>query len=39
MAGPLALMAAAVVVVGLWPGLFAWMSEPAGAALLAAFRP
>jgi proton-translocating NADH-quinone oxidoreductase chain N len=35
---PLILMAAAVVAIGVWPGLMRWLTEPAGAALLATFR-
>jgi NADH:ubiquinone oxidoreductase subunit 2 (subunit N) len=34
---PLVLLALAVVAIGLWPGLLAWLTAPAGAALLAAF--
>jgi formate hydrogenlyase subunit 3/multisubunit Na+/H+ antiporter MnhD subunit len=34
---PLVLLAAAVVAIGLWPGLLEWLTAPAGAALLAAF--
>jgi proton-translocating NADH-quinone oxidoreductase chain N len=37
MSVPLALMGLAVVAVGVWPGLLQWLTEPAGAALLAAF--
>jgi proton-translocating NADH-quinone oxidoreductase chain N len=33
---PLALLALAVVAIGLWPGLVSWLTEPAGAALVAA---
>jgi hypothetical protein len=32
---PLAILAAVVLAVGVWPGLLSWLSEPAGAALLA----
>jgi proton-translocating NADH-quinone oxidoreductase chain N len=32
---PLALLALAVVAIGLWPGLVSWLTEPAGAALVA----
>lgn len=35
---PLTLLAVVVVAVGLWPGLVSWLTEPAAAALLAAFR-
>jgi hypothetical protein len=35
---PLALLALAVVVLGLWPGLAAGLVEPAAAALLGMFR-
>lgn len=34
---PLILLAAAIVVLGVWPGLITWLVQPAGAALLAAF--
>jgi proton-translocating NADH-quinone oxidoreductase chain N len=34
---PLALLALAVVVIGVWPGLMAWLTGPAASALLAAF--
>ncbi|HET7087584.1 MAG TPA: proton-conducting transporter membrane subunit [Anaerolineae bacterium] len=37
MSAPLAIMGLAVVAVGVWPGLLQWLTEPAGAALLAAF--
>jgi proton-translocating NADH-quinone oxidoreductase chain N len=37
MSVPLAIMGLAVVAVGVWPGLLQWLTEPAGAALLAAF--
>jgi proton-translocating NADH-quinone oxidoreductase chain N len=33
----LAVMALAVVAIGVWPGLLQWLTEPAGAALLRAF--
>jgi NADH:ubiquinone oxidoreductase subunit 2 (subunit N) len=32
---PLVVLAAAIVVLGLWPGLMNWLTAPAGAALLA----
>jgi proton-translocating NADH-quinone oxidoreductase chain N len=35
MSVPLAILAAVVLAVGVWPGLLSWLSEPAGAALLA----
>ncbi len=34
---PLALLALAVVAIGLWPDLLRWLSDPAGSALMAAF--
>jgi len=34
---PLALMALAVLVIGLWPSLLSWLAAPAAEALLAAF--
>jgi proton-translocating NADH-quinone oxidoreductase chain N len=34
---PLVLLALAVVVVGIWPGLTYWLTEPASSALMAAF--
>jgi formate hydrogenlyase subunit 3/multisubunit Na+/H+ antiporter MnhD subunit len=34
---PLALLALAVVAIGIWPNLLAWLTTPAGTALLAAF--
>ncbi len=34
---PVVVLTLGVVVVGLWPGLLNWLSEPAGEALLAAF--
>lgn len=34
---PLLLLAAGIVVVGMWPGLVRWLVEPAGAALLQLF--
>lgn len=37
MSVPLAVLALAVVAVGVWPGLMAWLTAPAGAALMAAF--
>jgi len=37
MKAPLAVMALAVVAIGVWPGLLQWLTEPAGAALLRAF--
>jgi formate hydrogenlyase subunit 3/multisubunit Na+/H+ antiporter MnhD subunit len=37
MSAPLAAMAAAVVVIGVWPGVMQWLTEPAGRALLSAF--
>jgi proton-translocating NADH-quinone oxidoreductase chain N len=37
MVAPLVILAVAVVVVGFWPDLLAWLTEPAGAAVLAAF--
>jgi proton-translocating NADH-quinone oxidoreductase chain N len=36
---PLAPLAFLAVALGVWPGLAAWLTEPAGAAVLAAFRP
>lgn len=33
----MALLALGIVLVGLWPGLVTWLTEPAGAALLASF--
>lgn len=35
---PLAVLAFAVIVIGLWPGLLNWLIQPAGMALLTAFR-
>jgi hypothetical protein len=35
---PLAVLALAVVVLGFWPSLMDWLTEPAGAALLKALR-
>jgi proton-translocating NADH-quinone oxidoreductase chain N len=35
---PLILLALAVLAIGLWPSLLEWLTAPAGAALLAAFR-
>jgi proton-translocating NADH-quinone oxidoreductase chain N len=35
MSMPLAVLAAAVLAVGVWPGLLSWLSEPAGVALMA----
>lgn len=35
--GPLLLLALAVVVIGFWPSIMNWLTEPAGAALLSAF--
>ncbi len=35
---PLLLMALAVVVIGLFPSLMSWLTEPAGAALMSIFR-
>jgi formate hydrogenlyase subunit 3/multisubunit Na+/H+ antiporter MnhD subunit len=37
MIAPLALLALAVVAIGLWPDLLRWLSDPAGSALMAAF--
>ena len=37
MNAPLALLALAVVAIGVWPGLMTWLTGPAGSALLAAF--
>jgi NADH:ubiquinone oxidoreductase subunit 2 (subunit N) len=34
---PLVLLAVSIVVIGLWPSLMNWLTEPAGLALLAAF--
>jgi hypothetical protein len=34
---PLALIALAVVLIGIWPSLTAWLTAPAASALLAAF--
>ncbi len=34
---PVIVLSAAVIVIGLWPGLLRWLAEPAGDALLAAF--
>jgi hypothetical protein len=34
---PLALMALAVVLIGIWPSLMAWLTAPAASSLLAAF--
>jgi proton-translocating NADH-quinone oxidoreductase chain N len=34
---PLALLALAVIALGVWPGLIQWLTNPAGSALLAAF--
>jgi NADH:ubiquinone oxidoreductase subunit 2 (subunit N) len=33
----MALLALAVVAIGLWPNLVAWLTEPAGSALMAMF--
>jgi len=33
----LLLMALAIIVIGLWPDSMSWLTEPAGAALLAPF--
>jgi multicomponent Na+:H+ antiporter subunit D len=35
---PLTVMTVLIVVIGLWPSLLSWLTEPAGAALLAALR-
>jgi formate hydrogenlyase subunit 3/multisubunit Na+/H+ antiporter MnhD subunit len=35
---PLTVLTVLIVVLGLWPNLMNWLTEPAGAALLAAFR-
>jgi hypothetical protein len=35
---PLVLLSLAVVVLGLWPSLMNWLTEPAGAAVLRALR-
>ncbi len=35
---PLAVLVLAVVAIGIWPGLVSWLTGPAGAAILAAFR-
>jgi len=35
---PLLLMALAVVVLGLFPSLMNWLTEPAGAALMSIFK-
>jgi NADH:ubiquinone oxidoreductase subunit 2 (subunit N) len=35
---PLLLMALAVVVIGLFPSLMNWLTEPAGAALMSIFK-
>ena len=35
---PLSVLTLLIVVLGLWPSLLNWLTEPAGAALLAAFR-
>jgi proton-translocating NADH-quinone oxidoreductase chain N len=35
---PLTVLTVLIVVLGLWPSLMNWLTEPAGAALLAAFR-
>jgi len=35
---PLAALALAVVAIGLWPALASWLTQPAGAALVALFR-
>jgi hypothetical protein len=35
---PLILLSLAVVVLGLWPSLMDWLTEPAGAAVLKALR-
>jgi len=37
MAIPLLLLIAAIVIVGVWPSLMNWLTEPAGASLLSAF--
>jgi NADH:ubiquinone oxidoreductase subunit 2 (subunit N) len=37
MRAPLLVLALLVVMLGVWPGLAAWLTEPAGKALLAAF--
>ena len=37
MNAPLAAMALAVVVIGVWPGVTQWLTAPAGAAILSAF--
>lgn len=37
MSVPLVLMAAAIVILGVWPSLVAWITGPAGAALVKAF--
>ncbi|MBI5961039.1 MAG: NADH dehydrogenase [Chloroflexi bacterium] len=34
---PVMILTASVIAVGIWPGLFNWLSDPAGSALLAAF--
>jgi NADH:ubiquinone oxidoreductase subunit 2 (subunit N) len=34
---PVLILVAAVVVVGFWPSLLQWLTDPAGAALLSAF--
>jgi formate hydrogenlyase subunit 3/multisubunit Na+/H+ antiporter MnhD subunit len=37
MSVPVIVLSAAVIVIGIWPGLLRWLAEPAGNALLVAF--
>jgi formate hydrogenlyase subunit 3/multisubunit Na+/H+ antiporter MnhD subunit len=37
MLAPLVALALAIVAIGLWPGLVSWLTEPAGAAIVAVF--
>jgi hypothetical protein len=34
---PLAVLALSIVVIGLWPSLMSWLTEPAGQAILLIF--